>query len=70
MDVVIPITDLGIGWAYSVSTRISLGLGFNTSVWWDVPVPPGITPADGGDGALRENTIVFFGGLATVGLTF
>jgi len=67
-DVAIPITDLGIRWVYEVSSLLALGVGLDSAVWWDVPVPPGITP--GQEGALRENTIVFSGAVATLALTF
>ncbi|MGQ0836123.1 MAG: hypothetical protein ACT4O5_14625 [Gammaproteobacteria bacterium] len=33
----------------------------NKSVWWDVPVPPGVIPTAGGDEVFHENTILYFG---------
>jgi hypothetical protein len=68
-DVAIPITELRIRLAYEVTRNISLGAGVHTSVWWDVPVPPGVIPADG-DQALHENTIVFLGLLGAAKITF
>ena len=68
-DVTIPITELRIKWTYRVSKMVSLGVGANTSVWWDVSVPPGVIPGMGLE-ALHENTIVFFGVLGAVELTF
>lgn len=69
-DVAIPITELRIKWKYRVSKHIALGLGANTAVWWDVPVPPGVIPVVGGDQKLHENTIVFFGLMGAVELAF
>ncbi|HKZ72516.1 MAG TPA: hypothetical protein VJ011_00550 [Steroidobacteraceae bacterium] len=60
-DVAIPITEFRINWLYPISQRVSLGLSANTSVWWDVPVPPGVIPIVGGDEVFHENTIVYFG---------
>lgn len=59
-DVAIPITEFRINWLYPISRRISLGLSVNTSVWWDVPVPPGVIPRAGGE-IFHENTLVYFG---------
>lgn len=69
-DVAIPITELRIRWTYELGKHVALGVGANTSAWWDVPVPPGVIPVAGGDAALDENTIVFFGLLGSVELTF
>lgn len=69
-DVAIPITEFRLKWTYSVSKMVALGVGANTSVWWDVSVPPGVMPIEGGDGVLHENTIVFFGLVGAVELTF
>ena len=69
-DVAVPITEFRLNWTYRLSKLLSLGLGANTSVWWDVAVPPGVIPIEGGDGALHENTIVFFGVLGVVELRF
>jgi hypothetical protein len=59
-DVAIPITEFRVSWLYPLSRRVALGLSSNTSVWWDVPVPPGV-PVTGGDRAFHENTLVYFG---------
>jgi hypothetical protein len=59
-DVAIPITEFRVGWLYPLSRRVALGLSANTSVWWDVPVPPGVPVTDGAR-AFQENTIVYFG---------
>lgn len=69
-DVAIPITEFRIRWACKVGERVSLGAGLHTSAWWDVPVPPGVVPIENGDEALHENTLVFFGLLGAVKLTF
>jgi hypothetical protein len=69
-DVAIPVTEFRLNWTYRISKLLSLGVGANTSAWWDVPVPPGIIPIEGGDEVLHENTIVFFGLLGAVVLTF
>jgi hypothetical protein len=60
-DVVIPITEFRINWLYPISRRVSLGVSANTSVWWDLPVPPGVMPSGGGDQVFHENTLVYFG---------
>jgi hypothetical protein len=59
-DVAIPITEFRISWLYPISQRIRLGLSANTSVWWDVPVPPGVIPSAGSE-SFNENTLVYFG---------
>jgi hypothetical protein len=68
-DVAIPVTEFRLQWTYRVSKTVALGAGTRTSAWWDVPVPPGAVPGDGG-GALQENTIVLFGLQGIVELTF
>jgi hypothetical protein len=60
-DVAIPITEFRVNWLYPVSRRLSLGLSANTSVWWDVRVPPGVIPSANGNEVFLENTIVYFG---------
>jgi hypothetical protein len=60
-DVAIPATDLRLAWAYRLNDMLSAGLGVHVSTWWDVPVPPGVIPGEGGNQVLHENTIVFFG---------
>jgi len=64
-DVAIPITEFRINWLYPVTPSISIGVAVNASIWWDVPVPPGVVPISGGSGLFRENTVSYFGlGLA------
>jgi len=60
-DVAIPITDVRLDWHYRLTRMFSVGLGAHASTWWDVPVPPGVIPVDGGSKALHENTLVFYG---------
>ncbi len=60
-DVAIPITEFRVNWLYPISRRVSLGLSANTSVWWDVRVPPGVIPSADGSEVFLENTIVYFG---------
>jgi len=60
-DVAIPITEFRLNWLYPIGQHVSLGVSANTSVWWDVPVPPGVIPISEGDEIFQENTIVFFG---------
>lgn len=69
-DVAIPITEFRIKVAYALTQKISLGVGAHTSTWWDVPVPPGVVPAEGGDETLHEDTVVFFGLLGSLKFTF
>lgn len=69
-DVAIPITEFRIKWTYSIGKHVSVGAGANASTWWDVPVPPGITPIEGGREALNEDTLVFLGLLGAVEITF
>lgn len=68
-DVAFPVTDFRIKWTYDVGERLSLGAGIDTSVWWDVMVPPGIVPG-GSAQTLHENTIAFFGLSGVVSYTF
>jgi len=60
-DVAIPITEFRLNWLYPISQHFALGVSANTSVWWDVPVPPGVIPISEGDQVFEENTIVYFG---------
>jgi hypothetical protein len=69
-DVAIPITEFRVNWTYKVSKLLSLGVGANTSAWWDVPVPPGVTPIENGNQMLSENTLVLFGLAGAVVFTF
>lgn len=69
-DVAIPITEVRLKWTFRISKHLALGLGANTSVWWDMPVPPGVVPIPGGGEALHESTIVLFGLAGAVELTF
>ena len=69
-DAAIPITELRLRWTYQVSRLLALGLGVNTSAWWDVPVPPGAIPGETGAQTLHENTLVFFGLAGAIELTF
>lgn len=68
-DVAIPVTDFRLQWSYRFSRKLSLLLGAETSVWWDVPVPPGVIPGPGGQRVLHENTLVLFGIFAGARLT-
>ncbi len=70
LDVAIPITELRLEWTIRVNRMVAVGLGANTAAWWDIPVPPGVIPGEGGDSVLHENTIVFVGMLGVVELTF
>jgi hypothetical protein len=69
-EVAIPITELRLQWTYGITDRWSFGAGAETSVWWDVQVPPGVIPGPGGDQTLHENTIAFFGLAGTLRFTF
>lgn len=69
-DVAIPITELRAEWDYRIWRSLSLAVGVQTAVWWDVPVPPKVIPGSGGDEVLHENTIVFLGGLGGLKFTF
>jgi hypothetical protein len=60
-DVAIPITELRLSWLYPVSPRVSVGISANSSIWWDVPVPPGVIPVSEGDQVFHENTLIYFG---------
>ena len=69
-DVAIPITELRAEWDYRIWRSLSLAVGVQTAVWWDVPVPPGVIPGEGADKTLHENTIVFVGGRGGVKFEF
>jgi hypothetical protein len=69
-DVAIPITEFRVRWTCRLGDHVSLGAGVDTSLWWDVPVPPGVVPIENGDEALHENTVVLFGLLGSVNFTF
>lgn len=69
-DIAIPVTEFRLRWTYRLTKRVALGLGANTSAWWDVSVPPGVIPTEDGDETLHENTIVYFGMAGAVELTF
>jgi hypothetical protein len=65
-EVAIPITEARLNWLYPLGERFQLGVSANTSLWWDVPVPPGVTPGTGADTRFEEKTIVYFGLAAAV----
>ncbi|HEX9784089.1 MAG TPA: hypothetical protein VGA56_15325 [Opitutaceae bacterium] len=69
-DVAIPITELRVAWTYAVIKHVSVSLGVHSSVWWDVSVPPGVIPAQGGNRVLHENTIAFLGVSGAVVISF
>lgn len=60
-DVAIPITELRINWLYPLGRHYALGVSANASVWWDVPVPPGVVPGPGANRQFQENTILYVG---------
>jgi hypothetical protein len=60
-DTSIPITEFRVTWTYRINRRFALGLAANSSIWWDVPVPPGVDPGVSGNEAFAENTIRYFG---------
>ncbi len=60
-DTSIPITEFRLSWLYPITGRLSLGASANTSIWLDVPVPPGVTPDPGGGLTFAESTIRYFG---------
>jgi hypothetical protein len=68
-DVAIPITELRLSWTYRFNRYLAAGIDANASAWWDLPVPPGAIPSAGSD-ALDESTLLFFGMLAAVELSF
>jgi len=65
-DVAIPITEARLNWLYPLGEHFHLGVSANASLWWDVPVPPGVTPGTGADTRFEEKTIVYFGLAAAV----
>ena len=69
-DVAIPVTDVRLEWSYELGPRFTVGVGASGSAWWDVSIPPGVVPGEGGNEALLENTIVYFGMSATVTYSF
>jgi len=66
VQAVIPISQLRLRYSFQLTERLSLGTGVSTSVWWDVPVPPGVEPGSDADTQLHENTVVLYGVLANV----
>ena len=70
VDVAIPITELRIKWSFRLSDLISLVAGSQASAWFDVSVPPGVVPGEGGDEAFHENTLVSIGLFSGARLTF
>lgn len=69
-DVTIPITELRVQWTYRLTEHVSLGVGVDSAAWWDVPVPPGVVPGDGGIRTLHENTLVLTGAAAVLKVAF
>ncbi len=66
-SVSIPISEFRFRWIYHFTDAMSAGLGADTSVWWNVPVPPGVELEHP---RYQENTITFFGLLALFELSF
>lgn len=60
-DVAIPVTEFRIKWGYDLTRHLTLGAGFESGIWWEVPVPPGVIPDWTDSRMLDENTIVLFG---------
>lgn len=69
-EVSIPITELRVQWTYGLTEHVSLGVGADSAAWWDVPVPPGVVPGDGGIQTLHENTLVLTGAAAVLKVAF
>lgn len=69
-DVAIPITEARIAWSFALTEWLSLGAGVHASVWWDVSVPPGVVPGEGGDRVFHENTVVATGLSASIRAAF
>ena len=70
VDEGIPITELRFKWKYRFSKLIAAGVGIHSPIWWDVSVPPGVTPGPDMNTIIDENNIVFFGALCAVEFTF
>lgn len=68
-DVPIPMTELRITWLHPLGERVSLGVTANASIWFDVPVPPKISPTASSSG-FDESTIVFLGIGAAIRFNF
>ncbi|MBW2446389.1 MAG: hypothetical protein JRG83_10720 [Deltaproteobacteria bacterium] len=66
----VPVTELRLKVAYDVTDYLSIGAGGYAGVWWDVERPGLLTPGDGANGDLDEETLVFLGIMATVDLRF
>ncbi len=59
----IPVTEMKIKYMYDVTENLSLGLGVFASVWVDAPTYSATQSND-------TKTLVFYGGLASVGLKY
>lgn len=69
-DVAIPITEARFAWSYALTEWLALGAGVQGSVWWDVSVPPGVIPGEGGGQVFHDSTLVAVGLSASVRATF
>lgn len=69
-EVGVPISEFRLKWIYELGRHIGLGLGANTSVWWDIPVPPRVNPSQEDGDMLHENSVIFFGLLASLEYRF
>ncbi|MGH8442164.1 MAG: hypothetical protein ACRETF_04585 [Nevskiaceae bacterium] len=65
VQVAIPITELRLRYHYRLTERLTLSTGVSSQAWWDVPVPPGVTPDPNAGQTLQENTVVFYSVLAS-----
>lgn len=67
--IAIPISELQFRARYALG-RLALGVGLLGSAWWDVGVPPGLPPVEGGSRVLQENTLVLLGASGFLEFTF
>jgi hypothetical protein len=59
-EIALPITDIDIRWSYDLWRRVSLGVGYFASIWWDAPLAP-IGNTAVGPARTNESTFVVSG---------
>jgi hypothetical protein len=67
-SITVPMTDLRLAWRLGLGERWTVGASLAATAWWDLAVPPGVTPAR--PDAREETTLVTYGLGATLGFRF
>lgn len=74
--VAIPVTEVKLKFLVDVVENVSIGVGGFASIWWNAPlapkwsVPGRWTAGEGTGWRLQKETLIFYGGLASLNISF